>query len=335
MPTSYRSAFAGLFVVAFIWGISFVISAYLLQAFSPVLLSFLRLLFTFGFLLLLYLGSSGRRAMQRPTRAEWLLLLYSSIFFTLIQQPAYFIGLEYSTAANASLIYAAAPLTTLLLEAIFLKTRIRGLKLLGAALGFAGVLIIVQSSNHAWRIGTGDLYLLLAMLGLSVSVLFTPKLARTLSPLTITTYSSFVGTLLMVPAVGGEWLLGGSVMQGGVLMWLLTAIAGLMNVAAGIWWVRGVAVVGPGTASLFHNLPPFIAIIFGFLVLGEQAGASQLAGGALILLGVFITGRVRPDAAALIAEAAPQDEQAVPALVAAIPVEAGEGSENRSSTAGH
>ncbi len=263
-----------------------------------MLLSFLRLLFTFGFLLLLYWGIRGRRAVQRPSRAEWLLLLYSSIFFTLIQQPAYFIGLEYSTAANASLIYAAAPLTTLLLEAVFLKTRIQGMKLLGAGLGFAGVLIIVQSSGQAWSIGEGDLYLLLAMLGLSVSVLFTPKLALTLSPLTITTYSSFVGTLLMMPAIGGEWLLGGSVMPGSLWMWLLTAIAGLINVAAGVLWIRGVAVVGPGTASLFHNLPPFIAILFGFLLLGEQVGVSQFAGGALILIGVFVTGWVRADAPA-------------------------------------
>ncbi|MFF2481715.1 DMT family transporter [Paenibacillus sp. NPDC058071] len=298
MTAEYRSAFARLFVVAFLWGISYVISAYLLQAFSPVLLSFLRQLFTMGFLFLFYWGGSRKKAMQKPTKAEWLLLLYSSILFTLIQQPAYFIGLENSTAANASLIYAAAPLTTLALEAVFLKTRIRGLKLLGAGLGFAGVLVIVQSGEQSWRIGTGDLYLLLAMFGFSASTLFTPRLARRLSPLTITTYSSFVGMLLMVPPAGGEWLLGGMMLQGGLSMWLIIALAGLMNVAAAVWWVRGVAVVGPGTASLFNNLPPFIAILFGLLVLGEQVGVSQFAGGALILLGVFITGRVRSDSVA-------------------------------------
>ncbi|WP_156326579.1 DMT family transporter [Paenibacillus pinihumi] len=226
------------------------------------------------------------------------LLLYSAIFFTLIQQPLYFIGLEYSTAANASLIYAAAPLTTMVLEAAFLKTRMQAVKLAGAALGFAGVLIIVQNGAHSWQISIGDIYLLIAMLGLSVNVLFTPRLARTLSPFTITLYSFLIGTLLMAPTFGGEWLLGAAEMNASAVMWLLVGVAGLINVATGIWWVRGVAVVGPGTASLFHNLPPFVAMLAGFLVLGEQVLLSQILGGVLILLGVFISNRARPVKAA-------------------------------------
>jgi drug/metabolite transporter (DMT)-like permease len=291
MPAYKKPAFAGLFVVAFLWGISYVISAYLLQAFSPVLLSFLRMAVTLSMLLLIAWRMKG---VQKPSKAEWLLLLYSAIFFTLIQQTFYFIGLKYSTAANASLIYAAAPLTTMLLEAVFLKTRMQGLKLAGAALGLVGVLIIVQKSGHSWHISTGDLYLLIAMLGLSVSVLFTPRLAQTLSPFTITLYSSLVGTMLMAPTFGGEWLLGATVMHSSALMWLLVCAAGLINVVTGVLWVRGVAVIGPGTASLFHNLPPFVAMLAGFLILGEQVFLTQFLGGALILLGVFISNRTKP-----------------------------------------
>lgn len=291
MQGGRTSAFAGLFGVAFLWGISYVISAYLLGAFSPLLLSFLRMAVAMVILLLI-----ARRMpdIRKPVTGEWRLLLYSAIFFTLIQQTFYFIGLAYSTAANASLIYAAAPLTTMILEAVFLKTRMQGLKLAGAGLGFAGVLIIVQKGHSSWEVSAGDLYLLIAMLGLSVSVLFTPKLAGTLSPFNITLYSSMVGTLFMIPTAGGEWLLGGSVISGSVLMWLLVVAAGLINVVTGIWWVRGVAVVGPGTASLFHNLPPFVAMIAGFFILGEPVFLSQLLGGILILIGVYISSHVRP-----------------------------------------
>ncbi|WP_274319540.1 DMT family transporter [Paenibacillus qinlingensis] len=159
--SEHKSAIAGLFAVAIIWGVTYVLSAYLLRAFSPVLLSFLRICVT-GVLLL---AVSRTQVIQQPTRREWLLLLGSAVFFTLIQQPLYFIGLQFSTAANASLIYAVAPIATLFLEAIFLRTRFSWLKVAGALLGFLGVMVIVTFNGQSLKVSIGDVYLLIAMLG--------------------------------------------------------------------------------------------------------------------------------------------------------------------------
>ncbi|NQX59692.1 EamA family transporter [Paenibacillus qinlingensis] len=49
--------------------------------------------------------------------------------------------------------------------------------------------------------------------------------------------------------------------------------------------------MGPGTASLFNNLPPFIAILTGFLFLGDDVHWTQISGGICILLGVFISNK--------------------------------------------
>lgn len=284
-PISQRSAFIGLFAVTVLWGISYVLSAYLLRGFSPVLLSFLRIAVT-GFLLL---AISRTQPLQRPTRTEWLLLLASSFFFTLIQQPFYFLGLQHSSAANGSLIYAVAPLVTLLLEAVFFRVRLEGKKIGGALLGFAGVLIIVLSGQSALGVSIGDWYLLIAMLGFSISLLFIPRLSRRLSTLSMNLYSTLVGTTLMFPLAYGESAIGTLEVSGEAWMWLLLATAGVMNLFAGWWWTRGVTVVGAGTASLFNNLPPFIALLAGFLLLGDPIKATQLLGGIIILAGVFIS----------------------------------------------
>ncbi|WP_138753812.1 DMT family transporter [Paenibacillus sinopodophylli] len=292
-PSAQRSAYIGLVAVTVLWGISYVLSAYLLKGFSPVFLSFLRIVLT-GVLLL---AISRAQPIQRPTRTEWLLLLASSFFFTLIQQPFYFLGLQYSSAANGSLIYAVAPLVTLLLEAVFFRVKLQGRKIGGALLGFGGVLIIVVSGQSARGVSIGDFYLLIAMLGFSISLLFIPRLSRRLSTLSMNLYSTFAGMGLMLPFALGEGVLGKLELSGEAMMWLLLAAASLINVCAGWWWTRGVAVVGAGTASLFNNVPPFIALLAGFLVLGDPIEGTQLIGGVVILAGVFLssfTGNRKP-----------------------------------------
>ncbi|HZI92166.1 MAG TPA: DMT family transporter [Thermoleophilaceae bacterium] len=73
--------------------------------------------------------------------------------------------------------------------------------------------------------------------------------------------------------------------------------------AAGYGWLAGIAVVstvgavglffaglrrvGPSTASILSTLEPVVTVVLAFLVFGESLGATQLAGGALVLLAVL------------------------------------------------
>lgn len=273
--------------VSVIWGINYVVCAYLLHAFSPLLLSFIRISLTCVFLPLAVFKAQG---MQKPTRSEWLLLLATGIFGTLIQQSFYFIGLHKSTAANASLIYAAAPLAAILLEAIFLKVKLSLMKAIGAVLGFAGVLVIVGfNGNASFGVSLGDLYLLAAMLGLTISLLFIPRLSQRLSSSTISFFSTMIGSAMLLPLVAREKLSGQWAVSGDWLPWALLIAAGGLTALAGVWWIRGVAVVGVGTASLFHNIPPFVALLAGHFILADPINMTQILGGLVVLTGVFVS----------------------------------------------
>lgn len=54
------------------------------------------------------------------------------------------------------------------------------------------------------------------------------------------------------------------------------------------------AKVGAGTASMFMNIQPFVAIIASDIILGDQILPSQIFGGILVLLGVFIANMPSP-----------------------------------------
>ncbi|UOF91198.1 DMT family transporter [Fodinisporobacter ferrooxydans] len=281
-----KSALVGLLGVSLLWGCNYVASAYLLHFFSPIFLSFARISMTSIFLFVIALKAKGLR---RPTKKEWILLGGAGIFGTLFNQIFYFTGLRDSTAANAALIIAMAPIATTILERIFLKVPFTVPKTIGALFSLAGVVVIVGLQGQSFGVSIGDVYLVFAMLALSISLLFIRGLTNTMSSYAVTIFATILGSILMAPAAAGEALLGKSVVSHQVFAWILMGLAGIVAQGmAGFWWNRGVSLIGAGTASMFMNIPPFIALLLGHFALGDAIYTTQILGGVLVLLGVFV-----------------------------------------------
>jgi len=279
-------AFISLFLVSVLWGCNYPVSAYLLQGFSPVFLSTVRICFTSLFLIIVAIIHKG---MKRPTISEWKYLIGVGIFGTLLNQTFYFTGLHHTTPANASLIISLAPIATILLERIIFKVKFTIKKSAGAMISLIGVFSIIGVANGGLGISWGDFNILIAMLCLSISILFIRGLAKTMNTFIITVYSTVLGSVLMIPAAGVENLVSGSVMSHSLYMWILLSFAGIMaQGVAGFWWNKGVAKVGAGTASMFMNIQPFVAILASHFILGNHISINQIIGGILVLLGVFI-----------------------------------------------
>ncbi len=56
-------------------------------------------------------------------------------------------------------------------------------------------------------------------------------------------------------------------------------------------WLYGVSRIGPSRAGIFVNLIPVSALLLSVLILGETVGMGELAGIALILVGVWLVNR--------------------------------------------
>lgn len=279
-------ALISLFLVSILWGCNYPVSAYLLKGFSPVFLSTVRICFTSLFLIIVALIHKGIR---KPTGSEWKSLLGVGIFGTLLNQTFYFTGLHHTTPANASLIIALAPIATILLERIIFKVRLTVKKSLGALISLIGVFSIIGGAGGSLGISFGDLNIFVAMLCLSISLLYIRRLSKTLNSYIITVYATVLGSVIMIPAAGVERLVSGSVISHSPFMWILLISAGVIAQGiAGFWWNGGVAKVGAGTASMFMNIQPFVAIIASHFILGDRILPAQIFGGILVLLGVFI-----------------------------------------------
>ncbi|PLT35133.1 DMT family transporter [Bacillus sp. V5-8f] len=286
MSFGFNKAFISLFLVTVLWGFNFPISAYLLGHFSPVFLSTVRICFTSLFLIGVAFIHKG---MKFPTSTEWKYLAGVGIFGTLLNQTFYFTGLNHTTPGNASLIIAMSPIATIILERIVFKEKLTGKKAAGAVISLAGVFSIIGISQGSLGISWGDFNIVLAMVSLSVSLLFVRGLTKTMNSFAVTIFSTVLGSALMIPAAGVEGLISGWEISHSPLLWVLLISAGVIAQGlAGFWWNNGIASVGAGTAAMFMNIPPFIAILASHFVLGDEILLSQIIGGVLVLLGVFI-----------------------------------------------
>jgi drug/metabolite transporter (DMT)-like permease len=78
----------------------------------------------------------------------------------------------------------------------------------------------------------------------------------------------------------------------------IASVALFSSVLAYIFWNRGVERVGANVAGLFVHLMPVFGVVLAWLVLDERLAAFHVAGIALIVVGIVVTSRYAPVAAA-------------------------------------
>lgn len=221
----------------------------------------------------------------RLTRAQ----LRATFVFGLCQNALYlglnFIAMRRVEAGLASIIASTMPLLVALAGWTFLGQRLRPLGVAGLAAGFAGVTLIMGT-----RISGG-----VDMIGLALCI--AGVLALTLATLSVRGAASG-GNVLMV--VGLQMLVGSALLAAAALTfenWEITwsvrlvsaflyttLVPGLM--ATFTWFVL-VREIGPIRAATFHFLNPFFGVAIAALVLGEAIGAYDLAGVAIIMVGIL------------------------------------------------
>ena len=155
-------------------------------------------------------------------------------------------------------------------------------------MSFVGVGLVSLGVGGA---STGSLWgLLLALVAVSCfavySVAIVPVMSRH-TPLVATAVTTLIGAVLLSVAACAGW----STRTGAwkALAWGSLVYSALPAIVLGnILWFTAISRVGPGRASLYPNLQPFLGAVFALLVLSEGLGALEIACGCVIATGLVI-----------------------------------------------
>ena len=292
-----------LVLVALIWGSTWAAGRFLsygLNEDSPATLSpatsaWLRYAFAVSVFFLWSISSRGEQAFRflPPDRKSWVFSLWLGLLGTMAYQLLFMHGMSWTAASDASLIIPMNPVFTVLLAAPMLGQRISARMSFGLLIGISGVAVVVGWSPNSGiplehRI-IGDLMIVFAALSWAA----TSNLTKIMlswgdghSSLEIVVWYSVTGWALLSPWVILEnW--GSSIPEPSTAEWLTIAYLGVIStVLSYVLFAKGIEVIGPTAASSYVFLVPVFGVLGGWLLLGEEIGASMVLGFVLIVVGV-------------------------------------------------
>ncbi|MCC6536139.1 MAG: DMT family transporter [Bryobacterales bacterium] len=273
-----------------VWSANFVVAKNALSQFSPLMLGALR--FTCGGLFILPIYLWRKRGQPLPDlRASWKVLGIGLLGVGL-NQFLFLLGLVRTTVAHSAILIAMTPMMVLLLSAWVGHERITRTKLVGLALAMSGVGVLQGRAllgGHGSMLG--DLFVLLAGLTFAMFTVAGKEIRERYDGLTINTFAYTGSAVLLAPVT--LWLAAGTdfsrVRWTGWLSVVYMAI--FPSVIAYLIFYHALRFMPSSQLSRLAYLQPFLATCFAVPLLGERVTPSLVAGGALVLAGVFWTER--------------------------------------------
>jgi drug/metabolite transporter (DMT)-like permease len=277
-------------LLALIWGASFMLIKIADRQLAPATLILGRLGSAALLLAAIAVVRLGPRTTLDEIRSAWRWLVVIGLVNTALPFWLLSWGEKRIDSGLASIIQGAVPIFNALLAfAFFREARVRGLRLVGLAIGFVGVALLVGAQPQ------GKLLAALAVVAMAlcyaIGTLLAGRYVRGTPPLVVALASTAVSTLAALPAgivqaPSGMWH-GETIMAILVLGFVGTAFAYLLFFAL-------IQRAGPNYATLVTYLVPPIALAYGAIFLGESFGPTAFVALALILAGVALaTGSVR------------------------------------------
>ena len=277
------------------WAGNAVVARALVGEFPPLALSFAR--WAVALLLILPFAWRGLRDGWPALRGQWTVIAAISALGVGCYNSLQYLALQTSTAVNATLIGASAPVVNLLIGAAFFASPVVRGQWIGAALSMCGVLIVMARGDldnlARLQLDRGDLIMLVATVSWSVYT----WLLRTRRPaLAATPFLALqigLGALMILPFAVVEYAwTGATAAITGSNAAALAYVAIFPSLVAYFCWDRGVARAGAVLPMYFVNLTPVFAGLLSYAVLGEDIGLHHLLGGALIIAGIHLASRL-------------------------------------------
>ena len=281
-----RRAHLSLLVVVVIWAGSFsVIKALLDDGVAAGDIAILRYAIAApGFAYILWRA----RGLPGLTRADALRVAAAGLLIVVGYHMFLNVGERYTTSGIAALVVALAPGMTMLLAFALGLDRVSTRRIVGLAVAFAGVAIVValgSGSELSFDNAKGPLVVLGAPLAFALyNVILKPLLGR-YDLLALTAATSLVGIVGLLPFARGSTV--ETVVDATPSEALLLLYLGVLATLLGyIIWNIGLKGLGPTRAVTYAYAIPPLAVAFGALFLDETVTIWLALGGTLVVGGI-------------------------------------------------
>lgn len=274
-------------IFSIVWSSAFIAGAIALTDFDPFTLLSIRFLLSALLMLPICLSCGGFRLSTHGDR----IAIRRGLLLGVLNNALY-LGLSFAALQTVSpkiviVIVSCAPLVTSLLSAWWGVEPLSQMKLLGAALGLVGVVVISGVASGMPVDLWGVLMATGGMLAFASGTVFFRGQGAGLPVLQANFWQSIAGALALLPMVMafGQPL---TVPSTATLIAMTHLVLVVTNGGMSLWLVL-IRISGASTASSYHLLNPFFGVLLAYLILGEPLRMADFIGAGLIVIGLLLT----------------------------------------------
>jgi drug/metabolite transporter (DMT)-like permease len=279
-----------LVLVMITWGSTYVVTKSGLDELPPMMFALLRFSVASACLLPLALARGGLRALPRPR--PWGTLALMGLSGVGLYYVLFNLGMVYTNASQASLVQGGIPVVTAAMAAWWLHEKLSRRRLLGIALGVAGVVLIVvrsQAEASARSPLLGNALMLATVFVWGVYTILAKRTAG-MDPTVVVACITLVGTAMLALAAAIEADLRGGLPEVSTANWLRIGYMGALSSAGCfVLYSRVLRDLDASQVANFINLVPLVGVLSGVLVLGERVTPLAIGGGVMVLVGVWLS----------------------------------------------
>ncbi len=230
-------------------------------------------------------------------RRSWPLLLALAVTGGALNQVAAYFALRHTETVNAVLLNAASPLFIILASWFFDGERTSWRQILGMALSFVGVLVIMNrgdlSQLAGLRFSIGDLALLAVMPLWAFYTIMLRRRPREIDNIALIFLLGVFGLAALAPAYAVERLYFPPVPWSWQTVGAALYMGAFASVGAYLCWNKGAELLGANRAGFTTYLMPVFATILAVVLLDEEVHFFHAIGSTTIILGIWLATTVR------------------------------------------
>ncbi|SHI37546.1 DMT family transporter [Pseudozobellia thermophila] len=281
-----------LVLLSVIWGSSFILIKRALLGLTALELGGLRIVFASVFLFVFGYGSIRGLSVK-----DWKWIVIAGLLSSFFPPFLFALAQTEIDSGTTSIFNSVVPLFTTLVGIALFGTIVTRRQIWGVLIGLLGTVALIAAGveydpdQNYWY----SVFILASALGYALNINIVKKHLAHLSPLSVTTGSfavAFLPALVLVGLSGFPNKLGQGVEMHGSLGYLLV-LALVGTSIANILFNRLIHLASPVFAASVTYTIPLVAILWAVLD-GETVNLYQLAGGAIILFGVWLVNKRRP-----------------------------------------
>lgn len=262
-----------------IWGSTYLAIRYALASYPPFLLAGMRFLIAGGLLF----GVLRMRGIAAPSARQWRNAAITGVLLLGFGNGLVCFAEQRVSSGIAAVAVASMPLFAALFSGMYREWP-TGRECIGLAIGFIGV-IVLNLGNGLSASRLGAIALLTAAMCWAFGSVWSKRQDMPSGPMNTAAQMLCGSVALILVAFGtGERLPSQPTLHATLALGYLIVFGSLIAFSAYLYVLKHVR---PALATSYAYVNPPVAVLFGVLLAGEQVGPYDLAGMAVILLGVL------------------------------------------------